>query len=82
MYSYKLKNNVCVISIFHLYEAKKQNKKNWLVKSYCGRWSKKLTSGPGRTYSCSSTKFSPEVCEIWGKGYKHFTNVFDTNITS
>ncbi len=24
MYSYKLKNNVCVISIFHLYEAKKK----------------------------------------------------------
>ncbi len=47
VYSYKLKNNVCVISIFHLYEAKKQNKKKWLVKSYCGRWSKKLTSGPG-----------------------------------
>ncbi len=44
VYSYKLKNNVCVISIFHIYEAKK--KKNWLVKSYCGRWSKKLTSGP------------------------------------
>ncbi len=41
VYSYKLKNNVCVISIFFLYEAK-----NWLVKSYCGRWSKKLTSGP------------------------------------
>ncbi len=31
VYSYKLKNNVCVISIFHLYEAKKQNKKNWLL---------------------------------------------------
>ncbi len=27
VYSYKLKNNVCVISIFHLYEAKKLNKK-------------------------------------------------------
>ncbi len=27
VYSYKLKNNVCVISIFHLYEAKRQNKK-------------------------------------------------------
>ncbi len=36
VYSYKLKNNVCVISIFHLYEAKNS-----------GWWSKKLTSGPG-----------------------------------
>ncbi len=27
VYSYKLKNNVCVISIFHIYEAKKLNKK-------------------------------------------------------
>ncbi len=50
MYSYKLKNNVCVISIFHLYEAKKLNKKNWLVKSYCGRWSNKLTSALGVDY--------------------------------
>ncbi len=38
VYSYKLKSNVCVISNFHLYEAKKQNKKKlagkkllWLV---------------------------------------------------
>ncbi len=47
VYSYKLKNNVCVISIFYLYEAKKKKqKKNWLVKIYCGSWSKKLTSGP------------------------------------
>ncbi len=26
VYSYKLKNNVCVISIFHIYEAKKKKK--------------------------------------------------------
>jgi len=26
VYSYKLNNNVCVISIFHLYEAKKKKK--------------------------------------------------------
>ncbi len=37
VYSYKLKNNVCVISIFHLYEAKKTKLKlagkklQWLV---------------------------------------------------
>ncbi len=53
VYSYKLKNNVCVISIFHLYEAKK---KNWLLKSYSGWWSKKLTSGP--VYS--KWKYFPE----------------------
>ncbi len=29
VYSYKLNNNVCVISIFHLYEAKKKKKTGW-----------------------------------------------------
>lgn len=34
------------------------------------------------TYSCSSTKFSPKMCEIWGKDQIYFTKVFDTNLTS
>ncbi len=36
---------------FTFMRQKNKTKKNWLVKSYCGRWSKKLTSGPECTVS-------------------------------
>ncbi len=63
VYSYKLKNNVCVISIFHLYEAKKQNKKKLAGKKLLWQVVKKLTSGPN-----IDSQWSQEIHlnTIWG----------------
>ncbi len=46
VYSYKLKNNVCVISIFHLYEAKKLNKKKLSGKKLLWQVVKKVNFRP------------------------------------
>ncbi len=46
VYSYKLKNNVCVISMFHLYEAKKTNTKKLAGKKLLWQVVKKVNFRP------------------------------------
>ncbi len=65
VYSYKLKNNVCVISIFHLYEAKKKKKKKLAGKKLLWQVVKKLTSGPGCT--CTDRVISINIDSQWSQ---------------